>query len=245
MQFRGRLRHSEDTGPGLPISVILDNARLTIETDGDKLGSWSLSEVSAVRTSSDRFAMSFGAEQMIFEADDTLGFSYEALPHIDGRRARSGVLTKIRTAFTLPDSPSPLRSIDLREDPVSEIVSTHADTVAATEEATDLPSEKCKGLRRDGQPCRSSIVLASGFCTSHDPNRPPMRSRNNPVDDPSLSTVFKHLERAVGDVKAGRMNPEAALALASLAQAMCATVDADEALQVAARNEILELRSVT
>ena len=89
MRFRGRLRAPGDTGPGLPVAVFLDDDGLTLESNGERIGSWSLSEVSATRTASDRFEMGFGDEHLLFEAEDTLGFSYEALPFIDGRRSRS------------------------------------------------------------------------------------------------------------------------------------------------------------
>jgi len=231
MRFRGRLRAPEDNGPGLPVAVIINDHGLTIEADGDQVGSWSLTDVSASRTSADQFAMSFGDEEMMFEAEDILSFSYEALPHIDGSRSRSGMLTKLRTAFTTPDRPAqPSSSIDLRDDRHLEVIATHP----ATEAAIEAPSDKvesCIGTRRDGLPCRSSIVLNSGFCSAHDPNRPKARVRTVPVTDPSLAAVFRHLERAVGDVRAGRMDPDTAIALAGLAQAMCATIDADEITQ--------------
>jgi hypothetical protein len=30
----------------------------------------------------------------------------------------------------------------------------------------------CKGTTKAGQPCKSTIVLKSGYCRSHDPNQP-------------------------------------------------------------------------
>ncbi|MDF1597558.1 MAG: hypothetical protein P1T08_15880 [Acidimicrobiia bacterium] len=242
MQFRGRLRSPGDQGPGLPVNVILDDHGLTIEADGERVGKWSLSDVSASRTSSDQFSMSFGNEHMMFEAEDILSFSYEALPHIDGRRTRAGMLTKIRTAFAPPEAPIPVRSIDLRADPHLEVVSNLPDTAVASEIRLSN-TEHCRGTRRDGRPCRSSIVLESGFCTSHDPNRSTSATRGVPVEDPALASVFRQLKRAVGEVRSGRMDPETALALASLARAMCATIDADEAIQEAPRAEKAYLRS--
>jgi hypothetical protein len=242
MQFRGRLRSPDDHGPGLPVNVILDDHGLTIEADGERVGKWSLSDVSASRTSSDQFSMSFGNEHMMFEAEDILSFSYEALPHIDGRRTRAGMLTKIRAALAAPETQIPVRSIDLRADPHLEVVSNLPDTAVASEIKL-LNTEHCRGTRRDGQPCRSSIVLESGFCASHDPNR--STTRGVPVEDPSLASVFRQLKRAVGDVRAGRMDAETALALAGLARAMCATIDADEAIQEAPRAGAAYLRRAT
>lgn len=244
MRFRGRLRAPEDNGPGLPVAVILNDYGLTIEADGDEVGSWNLSEVSASRTSSDQFAMSFGREDMIFEADDILAFSYEALPHIDGRRTRTGVLTKIRTAFVAPEAPAPVSSIDLRDNRRLEVVATQPSAEPVTQAAPAQP-DHCRGTRRDGKPCRSGIVRDSGYCSSHDPNRPQPRPRTVPVQDPALAAVFRRLEKAVGDVRSGRMEPDAAVALATLARAMCTIIDADDAMQTQQSNETAYLRRAT
>ncbi|MDH5371520.1 MAG: hypothetical protein OEX97_01105 [Acidimicrobiia bacterium] len=227
MRFRGRLRAPADDGPGLPVSVILDEQDITIEAGGELVGSWSLADVSASRTSSDQFAMSFGDDQLMFEAEDILAFSYEALPHIQGRRSRSGMMTKLRTAFVGNDAP--VGSIDLREDRRLEVVSIDPPTETASDRSP-IHNGQCRGTRRDGLPCRSSIVLKSGFCSSHDPDAQARQTRTVPVHDPSLAHVFRQLERAIGDVRAGRMEPEAAVALAALTSAMCATIDADESI---------------
>ncbi len=244
MRFRGRLRAPEDTGPGLPVAVILNDHGLTIEADGDKVGSWSLADVSATRTSTDQFAMSFGSEDLIFEADDILAFSYEALPHIDGRRTRTGVLTKIRTAFIAPEAPAAVSSIDLRDNRRLEVVAAQPATGPATEVVPTEP-EHCRGTRRDGKPCRSGIVRDSGYCSSHDPNRPQPKPRTVPVQDPALASVFRRLQKAVGDVRSGRMDPDAAVALAELATAMCTIIDADEVMQTEQSNETAYLRRAT
>ncbi len=222
MRFRGRLRAPGDTGPGLPVAVLLDDDGLTLESNGERIGSWSLSEVSATRTASDRFEMGFGDEQLLFEAEDTLGFSYEALPFIDGRRSRSGMLTKIRTVFAPTE---PARSlIDLRDD-------RHLEVVPDEQHPEPSPDPSiCRGTRRDGLPCRSTIVLDSGYCSSHDPNRPAPKPKTYPIENESLTSVFRHLERAISDVRAGRMDPETASALADLARAMCATIEADASI---------------
>ena len=228
MRFRGRLRSPDDNGPGMPVAVILNDHVLALESNGDKIGNWNLADVSASRTTTDQFAMTFGGEDMVFEAEDVLKFSYEALPHIDGSRTRSGVLTKIRTVLS-PPSPMPTSAIDLRDERHLEVIPTDPDPLPAISElAQATRSEHCLGTRKDGQPCRSGIVMDSGYCSAHEPGRPPKSPRTVPVEDPSLAAVFRHLERAVRDVRAGRMSPDTALALAGLAQAMCATIDADE-----------------
>ena len=242
MRFRGRLRSPDDKGPGLSVAVSLDDHGLTVESGGDRVGRWSLSDVTATRTASDQFDLTFGHERYLFMAAETLAFSYEALPHIEGRKTRGGGLTKIRSVLTPPDQ-IPSSSIDLRESRNLEVVAAQPSTEVAAE-PVGKSSDHCRGTRRDGQPCRSGIIGASGFCSSHDPNRA-SRARQEPVENPSLASVFRHLERAVADVRAGRMDPEAAIALAGLAKAMCATIDADEALVDPTRAEVAHVRSAS
>lgn len=243
MRFRGRLRAPGDNSPGMPVAVVLDDHALVLESNGDRIGSWNLTDVSATRTSTDQFSIAFGDEDMMFEAEDVLRFSYEALPHIDGSRTRSGVLTKIRTVLATPPA-APADSIDLRNDRHLEVIATDPEP-AGHPYPQATAAEHCRGTRKDGQPCRSGIVLDSGFCSAHEPGRPQRTARTVPVDDPSLASVFRQLERAVRDLRAGRMNPDTAVAFAELARAMCATIDADQLVAARRETEPAYLRRAT
>jgi hypothetical protein len=119
----------------------------------------------------------------------------------------------------------------------------------------------CRATKRNGDPCRSTAVLASGFCTAHDEAYRESRSeqsakggrhksnreraaRNLPDD---LRGVGERLLNAMQDLIDGKLDPKKATALASLANAyrgvfetgtLSAKLDAiDERLQAAEKGD--------
>ncbi len=94
--------------------------------------------------------------------------------------------------------------------------------------------EECRGRRADGSPCGSVAINASGFCFAHDPDlagerrlmteRVNQTARRARATDPDLEGLVVRLERAVADVQDGTLDPQQALAMASLVQAMCDTI---------------------
>ncbi len=95
---------------------------------------------------------------------------------------------------------------------------------------------RCNGLRRDGQPCGSVVVLPSGYCLAHNPVPPAAPGRGDattaatpvaavvPAAAPvPLQPVFVSLVETYHEFCAGRIDAETAdvrgrlgLALASL-----------------------------
>jgi len=92
----------------------------------------------------------------------------------------------------------------------------------------------CRAVKRDGQPCRSIVVLLSGFCPRHDPARRDEahaasvaggrgRSRIARVEKlvPSvLRPVMNTLLDALGEVHRGELDPRTATAMAALSSAL-------------------------
>jgi hypothetical protein len=101
---------------------------------------------------------------------------------------------------------------------------------------------QCAGIRADGQPCTSTAVGASGYCFAHDPDRAAERddarrrggeNRSNSARlrglvPPRLLATFDALEDAMAEVHDGRLDPRQANAMASLARAMVAVLQAGE-----------------
>ncbi len=93
---------------------------------------------------------------------------------------------------------------------------------------------ECPGIRSDGGTCGSLAIGAAGFCFAHDPalagERKLMTERVNQTvrraraTDPDLEALVGRLELAVGQVQDGSLDPQQALAMASLVQAMCDTI---------------------
>lgn len=98
----------------------------------------------------------------------------------------------------------------------------------------DVAVEECRGLRGDGTPCGSVAIGISGYCFAHDPDlagerklmneRVNITARRARATDPDLEALVVRLEAAVTQVHEGTLDPQQALAMASLVQAMCDTI---------------------
>lgn len=101
--------------------------------------------------------------------------------------------------------------------------------------------KRCVGLRKDGSQC-NGLALGSLYCFAHDPARAGERvqarrkgGRNSAkivrlrgLAPPRLRDLFDVLEVAVGEVHGGALAPPAATAMAALARAMVAVLDAGD-----------------
>jgi hypothetical protein len=101
---------------------------------------------------------------------------------------------------------------------------------------------QCQGRRRDGRPCTSPLVGADGYCFAHSPTRAAERQaaqqrggqhrasvvRLRGLCPPKLVQVYEQLEAALGEVHAGTLPPTQAMAMAALARAMVAVLQAGE-----------------
>ena len=100
---------------------------------------------------------------------------------------------------------------------------------------------RCAARRKDGQAC-GAVAVTSEYCFAHDPGRATERSaarrrggRNSSrvvrlrgLIPPRLSPVFDELEATLGGVRDGRLTPQQGQAMASLARAMVAVLQAGE-----------------
>ena len=111
-----------------------------------------------------------------------------------------------------------------------------ADADDSDEPGTSVTVASCMGIRSDGKICGSAAVSPRGFCFAHDPDRHVERrevhEQTNKAADrvrrsasENLDDVVARLERAVAEVHEGRLDPQQALAMASLAQAMVDTIE--------------------
>lgn len=102
---------------------------------------------------------------------------------------------------------------------------------------------ECRGVRADGDRCRSAVVGASGWCFAHDPDleaeRAAARERGGQASsnvarlrrhfEPStLGPIFDQLKEALRQVHSGELSPAQASAMASLARAMVVLIEAGQ-----------------
>jgi hypothetical protein len=103
------------------------------------------------------------------------------------------------------------------------------------------PGGPCAARRRDGAPC-TAPALESGYCFAHDPTRAADRAdarakggrnrsgvrRARALGPPRLAAVYDRLERALEETHAGELDPKQATAMANLARALAAVLQAGE-----------------
>ncbi len=97
-----------------------------------------------------------------------------------------------------------------------------------------LRDSACRATRRDGQRCGSAVVLASGFCNMHDPDRRAAMAaarakggrgkatarRVDKLVPATLKPVIGTLLGALDEVHDGTLDPKVANAMAALAGAV-------------------------
>jgi hypothetical protein len=241
MRFSGRLQLREEPGPGLAVVLELGDRQLRVIDDSEILGTWDLAQVIVEPLIRERFALHVNDENLVFVAAEADQFAAEGLTPISQARARPGMLDRWRSwleswvppaepveepqlqAARPPDRPRPL--------PASPAVVMPQLLVEQSPRGGG-----CLASRRDGRPCRSPAVAASGYCFAHDPGRAPERleacrrggrarsALSQPPTASQLGALYRRLARAIEEVQAGTLDPRRALALAGLVRAMCATL---------------------
>ena len=88
MLFKGRLRLPNDPGEGIPIDLVLEDVFLSLESEGEDFGEWRLDTVEINRLFSNQFSMQLDGEEMVFIADDALGFAYDGLSAVEDVKSR-------------------------------------------------------------------------------------------------------------------------------------------------------------
>ncbi|MGD9892791.1 MAG: hypothetical protein AB7U18_16040, partial [Dehalococcoidia bacterium] len=96
-----------------------------------------------------------------------------------------------------------------------------------------LPDAACQAPRKDGAPCKAVIVLTSGYCALHDPDRQAevqaarvrgghgkaKTARAARLVPSMLRPVLATVLDALGEVHRGELEPKQAQAMAALAGA--------------------------
>ncbi len=102
--------------------------------------------------------------------------------------------------------------------------------------------ERYESPRRDGRPCQGLALPGRQYCFNHDPALVERRLqgqrkggahsakiiRLRSLVPPRLVPIFDTLESALGEVHSGDLDPKQATAMASLARAMVAVLQAGE-----------------
>ena len=243
MRFAGQMQIPDDSAGGIRVVLEITGENVVVMAGSRRLGSWPLSEVALDSLDDGRFALMVDNDTTYFVPDDPVRFGYDARPALGGSET-SGTLGRIWTWLTAPQpqgevkptdaapatltltrEPDPLDvTIDLveleqglDEPPPPTDPDPHPEPELPTEAVAEPSVKRCQGRRQDGQACRSQILRASGFCAAHDPDRPPRPRTRRPR---KLGRLYRHLDGLIEAVEAGELDPQVALAVSSLVQAM-------------------------
>jgi hypothetical protein len=111
--FKGRLRLPSDPGEGIPIDLVIEDVFLSLDSGGEDFGEWRLDTVEVKRLFSNQFSLLLDGEEMVFIADDALGFAYDGLSAVEDvqnrltkrRVFKSRRTPKKKTVAGRPDAP--------------------------------------------------------------------------------------------------------------------------------------------
>ncbi len=120
MQFKGQLLLPGESGPGLKVNLDVAEHHLAVESDGGGLGAWPLEAVEVERLHGDHFTLTVAGEALRFVADDTIAFTYSAVPAIEQTARRSGVRSMIGRLWKgndRPDQPAVTAALPVEEQP--------------------------------------------------------------------------------------------------------------------------------
>lgn len=97
MRYRGTLHvPGEVSREGLPVHVLLTDRHIELVAGDESLGRYPLRETAVERISGDRFDLTLSGDTVVFEADDAIAFSYEAVPYISSAHSAPVVSDRVR-----------------------------------------------------------------------------------------------------------------------------------------------------
>jgi hypothetical protein len=203
-----------------------------------------------VFTADDAIRFSYEAMPMISSArHQRIPFGAAIRTWLQPRRDASIVEDRSSTpagrAFTPTETPRSFATLRSRlsgedlaaSDPFFDTAPVPRSTSATDADLPSLPqSDVCVGIRSDGKVCGSAAVSTRGFCYAHDPDRHVERrevqerttraaDRVRRMASENLDDVVARLERAVAEVHEGKLDPQQAIAMASLAHALVETIE--------------------
>ncbi len=216
MRFAGRLHLHDDPGPGLAVNLLIEDGTLTLTSGAEGLGTWTAQDVTATRISGDRFAMNLAGEELVFVADDPLGFTYEALPSIEEaqKERRPGILSRFWSA--------------LRGEPATAAFATQGRDVAQSASAAPRAAASAAPDAATAQTAMGELPVATSEVPVPSPDRfipthrvadwgapapPPAQPAEVAVSRPALIEIapqaaLRHATPPSGAAAAGHASPQ-------------------------------------
>lgn len=144
----------------------------------------------------------------------------------------------IPTSEAAADAAVPVIETDVQDEVEDQFPSSLVEIPLLSPVAEDLAAAAgCPAIRGDGRRCESPILTSSGYCYPHDPKRAfedrykaahEARAQLKRDATGRLNRIYGRLDKAMRQVERGDLDPETAMAMAQLAQTMCAIVAMEE-----------------
>lgn len=100
---------------GLPIVLVVGERTVDLLAGEESLGSYPIWEVEAERIAEDRFRLTVAGDELVFEADDAIAFSYEGVPFLTKAKAPL-VSDRVRRWFSSRPEGSVIDDLDNLEE---------------------------------------------------------------------------------------------------------------------------------
>ena len=203
MQFKGSLRSPGDRGPGIRVSLVVDDYHLEILRGNDLMGRWYLADVEVKREIAERFTLFLGDDEMEFLADDALVFAYEGVTRMQQgwvnakkrkRRHRRAAADAARRKDEAPAEPEPVT--ERSEEPIRQPATTKVPTsdlakklaAIASAEAAASESEKRRFTWAEAEALELSASAEAKVAPEPAPKKPRKKAPTKPVPVEPLFT---------------------------------------------------------
>lgn len=230
MRYRGTLEvDATRRGRGLAVELAVIGRKLTVSSDEGVLGSYPIDEVEITRLGSDRFDLRVGSEQLVFTAEDAIRFSYEALPMIESYRSHptQRAIGKVRS-WLKENEADPGGQTERDTELVTPAGLAFTPNAGLLSERRQVAAENREGERAGEETVDNQDAVSPAEHTSaavSEAVREVTSAGSRVAATGGLRGVVSRLEQAVTDVYEGRLDPERAQAMASLALAMVETAE--------------------
>lgn len=227
MRYRGTLElDATRRGGGLAVELDLIGRNLTVSSDEGVLGSYPIDEIEITRLGSDRFDLRVGRDQLVFTAEDAIRFSYEALPMIESYRSRptQRAIAKLRSWWKEKEA-DPGQQTERSAEPVTAAGLAFTSNAGLLSERRQMEAGKRQSERVPDQENETVSQSERTSAAVSEAVRDVTSASTRLAATGGWTDVVSRLERAVADVHEGRLDPQRAQAMASLALAMVGAAD--------------------
>jgi hypothetical protein len=189
------LRLPDDTQSGIPVEMKLDDIYVVIVSGEETLGEWRMDDIGIERLFSNQFLLDLAGEEMVFIADDPLGFAYEGIGYIDETSERLSKRRRFRKKKGRPDR----RSVEVVDADREEAVRVK-ERRRATFDSSSAPAPEPALASAPVEPAVESLPAVEPPPAVEEPIDVPVLEDSEPAGAPLYSAMFEQPQAPVDAV---------------------------------------------